>query len=61
MTILTLSARKSVLIMCTIAMPPHSKIGIRLNSTVAPYVKRVYQKLSSKDLNYLVRMFQGNI
>ena len=31
-------------------MAPHSKIGTRLNSTVAPYVKRVYQKLSSKDL-----------
>ena len=31
-------------------MSPHTKIGIRLNSTVAPYVKRVYEKLSTDAL-----------
>ena len=32
-------------------MPPHTKIGIKLTSTVAPYVKRVYEKLSTDALD----------
>ena len=32
-------------------MSPHSKIGTKLNSTVVPYVKRVYEKRSSKYAN----------